>query len=328
MADPKVLITGATGFVGSHVAERFARMGVSMRALVRPASDTSRLDELGVELVRGAVDRADTLAQAVADVDVVVHLAALTHAPSADAYHRVNELGTRDLVSAVTDATPRPRRVVYLSSLAAAGPSSNGRPVEPGDEPRPITTYGTSKLGGERACLAAATLTEVAILRAPAVYGPRDREVFRFFRMARLGVTPLPPGPDRQLQFVHVHDLADAVVRAAVAPEARGLFHIAEPTAYGWEHVARLVAGAVGRRARTPRVPAPVWFAAAAVSEVVSRLAGRSSIFNREKVRELLAPAWLCETETARRELGFEASIALPRGLQETARWYIENRWL
>jgi nucleoside-diphosphate-sugar epimerase len=303
-------------------------MGVEQRALVRATSDTSRLDRLGVELVHGAVDRAESLAAAVAGVDVIVHLAALTHAPTPGAYYRVNEQGTRDLVSAVLKAQPRPRRVIYLSSLAAAGPSDTERPVGPGDEPRPITTYGRSKLGGERACLAAGTHTEVAILRAPAVYGPRDREVFRFFRMARLGVTLLPAGPDRQLQFVHVHDLADAVVRAAMAPEARGLFHIAEPQAYGWEHVVGLVARAVGRRARTLRVPASVLFAAAAVTEAASRLAGRSTIFNREKVRELLAPAWLCETETARRELGFEASIALPRGLEETARWYIENKWL
>jgi nucleoside-diphosphate-sugar epimerase len=328
VASPIVLITGGTGFVGSHVAERLVQCGFSVRALVRPGSDKRRLEELGAELAPGAVDQIETLHRAVAGVDVVVHLAALTHARSVAAYHRVNEAGTRDLVQAVLDADPRPRRFVYLSSLAAVGPSLDGRPVGPDAEPRPLTTYGRSKLAGERACLAAAATLEIAILRAPAVYGPRDRELFRIFRMARMGLMPLPAGSARRLQLVHVGDLADAVVAAAAGPGASGVFHIADPREYMWEQVVDLVSEAVGRRTRTFQVPSAVLFAAAALSEAAGRLTGRSTIFNREKVRELLAPAWLCETETARRELGFEAQIPLPRGLMETARWYSENGWL
>jgi nucleoside-diphosphate-sugar epimerase len=278
-------------------------------------------------LVLGALDRPDTLLQAVAGVDVVVHLAALTHARSAAEYHRVNEHGTRELIRAAITADAKPRRFVYLSSLAAAGPSEDGRPIGAGHEPRPLTTYGRSKLAGEAAVREAASAMSITILRAPAVYGPRDPELYRFFRLAALGIMPVPAGPARRLQLVHVEDLADAVVLAALE-EAQGTFHIAEPTAYDWEEVTQLVSLAVGKRARTFVVPRLVLAAAARLSEAASRIAGQSSVFNREKVLELLAPAWLCETDSARQVLGFEAKVSLPEGLRRTAQWYRDNGWL
>jgi len=324
---PRVLITGATGFVGAHVAGQLAAMGSAIRALVRASSDTRQLERIGAELVTGSMTESRSLGSAVRGVDVVVHLAALTSARSTAEYHRVNETGTRNLVRAAAE-DPRPRRFVYLSSLAAAGPSIDGEPVGPGHEPRPLTTYGRSKLAGEVACRDAAGEIEICILRAPAVYGPGDREMFRFFRMARLGIVPVPSGPDRMLQFVHVADLAGAIVRAVAAPAADGLFHIAEPRAYAGREFARLVGQAVGRRVGVVTVPQALVRAAASANEAAYRLLGRSSVFNREKADELLAPGWLCETGTARAVLGFEAETPLPRGLRETAEWYEQNRWL
>ena len=328
MGKPSVLITGATGFVGSHVAERLVRQGGKIRALVRTPASAGRLGSLGADLVEGALDRPESLDRAVAGVDVIVHIAAATHARSEAEYHRVNEQGTRDLIRAAQRAASRPRRFVYLSSLAAAGPSPGGRPIGPNDEPRPLTAYGRSKLAGETAALEAAADMQVVVMRAPAVYGPRDRELYRFFRLADWGFLPVPAGPARRLQLVNVADLADAIVLAAIEADAVGLFHIAEPTAYEWRQVTHLVASAVGKRARTFTVPRLVLAAAATLSEGASRLAGRSSVFNREKVLELLAPAWLCETETARNALGFEAKVTLPEGLRETAQWYRNNGWL
>ena len=302
---------------------------VRLRALVRRTSDVSRLRELGIELAEGSLDRPETLRDAVGGVDVVLHLAALTHARNPGEFLRVNAEGTRSLVYAALEANPGPLRFVYLSSLAAVGPSYGGRPVGPETPPRPLTSYGRSKLAGEDALRGAEDKRlETTILRAPAVYGPRDRELHRVFRLAALGLLAVPAGPARYLQLVHVGDLADAIVRAALAPSASGLLHIAHPVAHEWTEMNRLVAEAVGRKARTFRVPRPVLAAAATLSEGASRLAGRTTVFNREKVRELLAPGWLCETDTARLALGFEARIPLPQGLRETAEWYRENGWL
>lgn len=321
----RVLVTGATGFVGSHLIESLAARDVGVRALVRGTSDVSLLDRHGVEQVIGSLDDEAALARAMEGVDIVFHLAALTYARSEADFERVNVAGTRLVVEAARAAGVW--RVVYLSSLAAAGPSSDGRPVRATDEPRPLTAYGRSKLAGERVCLAASGV-DVAILRAPAIYGPRDRELLRFFRYAALGILPVPAGPERRLQMVHARDVAEALAHAAAAPDTRGIYHVAEPRAYTWTEIVELIARAVGRRGWPVRIPRPVVRLAGAASEWGAALVGRTTIFNRDKVKELLAPGWLCDTEPLRRDAGFEAKIALPEGLEETAAWYRANGWL
>jgi nucleoside-diphosphate-sugar epimerase len=258
----------------------------------------------------------------------VFHLAAATRARSEQEYYAANAEGTRALVETILAAQPRPRRLVYLSSLAAAGPASHGQPIGRSDAPRPITAYGRSKLAGEQYCLSAGDKLEVVILRAPAVYGPRDRDLFLGFRLAAYGILFVPRGPERLLQFIHVTDLVEALIRAAVVPQATGIYHVAEAQAYAWSEIAQWIAKAMNCQVRAVRIPQWTLRAAAAVSEFAAATGGQATIFNREKARELLAPGWLCETEAAKRDLGFEGRIPLPAGLTGTAAWYREQGWL
>ncbi len=324
----RVLVTGGTGFVGSHLLEALSAQGVRPRVLVRRTSNVTRLAELGAERIEGGLDDRAALARAVRGVDIVFHLAAATRARSEREYYQVNAEGTRALVEAVLAAQPRPRRLIYLSSLAAAGPAHNRQPIGLGDVPRPITAYGRGKLAGEQFCRDAAGELKIIVLRAPAVYGPRDRDLFLCFLLAARGILPVPRGPERLLQFIHVNDLVEALLRAAAVPHAAGIYHIAEPRSYAWSEIAEWIAKAVGRRVRAVRVPPWIVQAAAAVSEFAAGSIGRATIFNREKARELLAPGWLCETEAAKRDLGFEGRIPLPAGLTGTAAWYREQGWL
>ena len=318
-----ILITGATGFVGAHLVEVLAARGARARALVRETSDVSLLERYGFETVVGDLSDPSSLRRAVSGTRRVFHLAAATRALDAETFHRVNASGTENLVAAI-EAEGGHQRLVYLSSMAAAGPS-NGRPARPGDAPRPLTPYGRSKLAGETAVLEAGL--DAAVIRAPAVYGPGDRDLLVFFRLARLGVLPVVGPADRRVQLIHVTDLAGALVGAAEARGATGVYHVAEPRWYTWGEVLAVMAEAVGRRGIRVPVPGALVRAAAAVTEGVSRVTGRPVIFDRDKARELLAE-WLCNTEKARRELGFEASVPLADGLDETAAWYRENGWL
>jgi nucleoside-diphosphate-sugar epimerase len=324
----RVLITGATGFVGSHLVAALAERGAEIRALVRRTSQVAQLERLGVERIEGGLDDPAALARGVEGADVVFHLAALTSARSAEEYEWTNVHGTSRLLSAIAAAGAPPKRLVYLSSLAAVGPSRDGRPVERGDACRPLTTYGRTKLAGEEACLGARESVETIVLRPPAVYGPRDREILRFFRLAARGLLPVPAGPDRLVQMVHVTDLAEAAINAAMATAAAGVYHVAEPRAYRWDEVAELFGAALGRRVRTVRIPTALITTAAAVSETTARALGRSTVFNREKARELLAPGWLCETDALRHEVGFTPRIGLADGLAQTAAWYRAEGWL
>ncbi|MDX1674127.1 MAG: NAD-dependent epimerase/dehydratase family protein, partial [Longimicrobiales bacterium] len=312
----ELLITGATGFVGSHVVETLASRGERARALVRESSDTSLLERHGFETVVGSLSDEASLRRAVDGADAVLHLAAATRALDEATFHRVNAQGTANLVAAM-EATGGRGRLVYLSSMAAVGPARD-RPVRPDDEPRPLTAYGRSKLAGERAVRD--TTREAAVIRAPAVYGPGDRDLLIFFRLARLGVLPAVGPTDRRVQMIHAADLAGALL-AGVGARASGVYHVAEPRAYAWAEVLERVGEAVGRGGVRIPVPAAIVKVAAAISEGVSRVTGRPVIFDRDKAKELLAE-WVCETDRARDELGFEASIPLDRGLRDTVAWY------
>ena len=323
----RILVTGATGFVGPHVLQALSP-GVHVRALVRDPGRAARMNRADVEVVAGALDDPDALSRAVDGVDAVLHLAAATRAGSEQEYAAVNVEGTRRLVEAARAAAQPPRRLVYLSSMAAAGPSLDDCPVRPGDTPRPLTAYGRTKLAGEEVCRAAADTLEVVILRAPAVYGPGDRDLYHFFRLAARGILTVPTGAARPLQFVHVEDLARAIGRALEPNVPAGVYQIAEARAYAWEDVARMVGDAVGRRTRVLRVHPALIHAAAWGSEWGGRMTGGVGIFNRDKARELLAPGWLCDTESARSGLNFETRIPLAEGLAATAAWYRANGWL
>lgn len=323
-----LLVTGATGFVGSHVVEAAASFGFQMRALVRRPSAAEKLEKAGFECVLGSLEDAHKLAEAVDGVTAVLHLAAVTKARTPQEYERANVAGTQAVIDAMLSAAPTPSRLIYLSSLAAVGPPVDGRPVTRTDTPRPLTTYGRTKLAGEKVCETASDRIQTVILRAPAVYGPRDRDVYEFFRMADRGIVPLPRTATGRLQMVHARDLARALLLAATSSAANGVYHVAEARSYGWEEMAHMVGAAVGRKVRVLRIPGPVIVAAAMTTETIAGLVGKSTIFNREKADELLVPGWLCETELARRDFGFEAHIPLQQGFNETANWYKMNGWL
>jgi nucleoside-diphosphate-sugar epimerase len=320
-----LLITGATGFIGSHLVEALARRGIVARALVRATSDRSLLERFGMEWTIGDLGDPLALRRAVADVDTVVHLAAATRTLRATGFQEVNTAGTLRLIEAMEAGGGR-RRMVYLSSLAAAGPSQ-GPSVGAEHEDRPLTTYGRSKLEGERVLLGRPGV-EGVVLRPPAVYGPRDRDLLSFFKLARWGVLPVMGPAGRRVQMVHARDVAEALVQAMETPDVSGVYSIAEPVAYRWDEVLELVAAAVGRRGRRVRVPDALLHAAAGITQAVARATRRPATLDREKVLELLADGWVCDTEAARRDLGFVASIPLAEGLRETASWYRAHDWL
>ncbi len=327
-AGARVLVTGGTGFIGSHLVDALVQEGVHPRVLVRDRSNTTRLRKQRVELIQGSLGDLKSLKLAVSGVEVVYHAAAATKAPRENAYMRANVEGTQNLVRAMRESSPSPRRLVYLSSLAAAGPSVNGVPVGVSDKPHPITAYGRSKLLAEQVCEEAGDSFDVVTLRAPVVYGPREKDFLLLFRLAARGLLLSPAGPERLIQLIHVSDLVKALVSAGSAPGATGIYHVAESRSYCWTEVADCISRAVGRSVRTVRVPPVMVHVLAALSEMAALIRGKTTILNREKVKELLAPNWLCETGLAKRELGFEARIPIAAGFAETAAWYKQETWL
>ncbi|HEX9622539.1 MAG TPA: NAD-dependent epimerase/dehydratase family protein [Polyangiaceae bacterium] len=326
-----VLVTGATGFLGSHVVERLARAGQAVRALARRTSDRSFLQTLeGVEIVEGSVDDSESVTRALRGVTGVVHAAGLVKARSADEFRRVNTEGTRNMLEAAKRAGSRLERFVYVSSLTAAGPSdADGNPVPLDREANPVTHYGRSKLAAECAVLEQRDAMKVVVLRPPAIYGPRDREILIFFRAIAKGVLPLTNPPRSKLSMLYGPDCAGACVRALGADvESGSLFYLDDGEVHTFADLIYQSEAALRKRAWLRfALPQPVTLTAAFLSELYGKLTNRAVMLTRDKCNELFAQ-WVCDGSLARQRLGWHPEVSFAEGVQRTVDWYREHRWI
>ena len=321
MSGRSVSITGATGFVGSHLAEAMRDAGWRVRAIVRP--DSPKPVPKGVELVRSALDVA-SLTRAAAYSEVLVHAAGVIRAPHASAFEGVNVGGTQ---AAVDAANAVGARVILISSLAAAGAGTPARPAREENEPQPLTAYGRSKLAAELVVRSSARVPWT-IVRPSAVYGPRDRGFLPLFRFASRGWFPLVAGPATAFTLIHVEDLARGIVLAAADERAAGetlFFGHGRPQTT--DEVLHGLARALGRRYRPWRVPSPVMSAAAYAGEVLW-LIGRQPMVDTTRLREFGAGGFVCSVDRAQEVLGFRATTDWPEGAERTAQWYRERGWI
>jgi nucleoside-diphosphate-sugar epimerase len=319
----KALVTGATGFVGSHLVGALLDAGHEVTALVRSRARAERLLRPGakVHLVLGDLANPRALAEATRDQDVIVHAAALTGAVNEAEFLAANREGTRNLVEAA--AAGGAPHVVLISSAAAGGPSRPGVPRTGREEvDAPLTAYGRSKLASEMV-LREASLPWT-ILRPPTVYGPGDTTNFlAVFRAAkRLGIAPVFGDGSQQLSLVHARDLASAAI-AAMSPEARStIWYVNHPEVLTSRELVRAIGQEVGRPLRVVPLPHAMTRAALAVTGAWARALRTRSILRPDKAHEFAAPAWTGDPAPFTAATGWEAEFDHRRGLADTAAWY------
>jgi len=325
----KVFVTGATGFIGSHLAELLVNRGHHVTCLVRKTSHLRWLSGLALQTFVGDLSSADAVVEGLDGADVVFHLAGLTKAPDRQTYYRVNAEGTKTLLEACLRSTPRLTRFVYCSSLAAMGPSSNPTPISEDAQPRPLTDYGASKLKGEEIVRAYADWLPITIIRPPAVYGPRDADIFIFFQLIKKGLMPIIGDAHRLLSLVYVKDLVAGMYAAATSNASVGQsYFLTDGQVYTWLEVERTIAEALGKRPLKLKVPPVLLDVAAFAAEYVAKALRQTPTLNRQKAQELKQLYWVCDGTKAERELGYQAAYSLEKGVAETAQWYLDNKWL
>jgi nucleoside-diphosphate-sugar epimerase len=325
----KILLTGASGFVGSHILDSLRARSLPTAILLRPASNNRFIEPhlSDVEVRPGSINEPDRLRQAMAGITHVIHCAGATRARRVSEFYAVNEDGTRNVIDAVNAQPGRVRRVVHISSLAASGPAVPEKPARETDPPRPVSAYGKSKLAGEQA-VRTHCRAEHVILRPPAVYGPRDAEFLRLFRAVQSHVSP-KPGVKQALSLVFVRDLARAVVTCLDHPAAAGkTYFVAAREIVTARSMANEIAAQM--RAWTLPLPLPVAFlwAMCLAREVRSRLTGKADVLSLQKFAELRAPGWVCDPALLERETGCACLTTLKEGVAETLAWYRQQHWL
>ncbi|MCS6876882.1 MAG: NAD-dependent epimerase/dehydratase family protein [Geminicoccaceae bacterium] len=305
-----VALTGATGFVGRHVAAALRARGLRVRALARRAD--ARLEALGVEIVRGALDQPEALRALVAGAGAVVHGAGLVAAPSAREFHRANAEGTARLVETAAQRAEG-ARFVLISSLAAREPN--------------LSPYARSKREAERALEARSDRLHPILVRPPAVYGPGDRATLPIVAQLARGWLLAPKAPANRFSLIYVEDLADLVgeLVTGAAPSALLEPDDGRPGGYGWRELADAAAARLGKRVRLVELPRPVMVAAALLTELGARPLGRTPRLSRGKVAELFHPDWVAGASVPP---GWRPRVQFDEGFARTLAWYRAEGWL
>ena len=325
----KILLTGASGFVGSHILDCLRRRGFDTALLLRHTSNkrfiTCHLPN--VEVRPGSIGDPESLGRAMAGITHVVHCAGATKAARAAGFSEVNQAGTRNVVSAINGQAGRVQQLVHISSLAAAGPAPRERPAREEDVPQPVSEYGKSKLAGELEvrdhCRA-----EYVILRPPAVYGPRDAEFLRLFKAVKHHVQPRL-GRTQALSLVFVRDLAEAVVTCLNHPAAAGrTYFVAAREVVTAQSMAEEIAAQMKVWTLPLPLPAGLLWPLCLGREVLSRVTGKPSVLSLQKFAELRAPGWVCDPTRLERETGCTCPTTLRAGAAQTLAWYQQHHWL
>jgi nucleoside-diphosphate-sugar epimerase len=326
-AIPKpIAITGGTGFVGSHLVDTLCGEGLRPRVLVRDADNPRWIAGVEADWVEGSLGDPETLRRLVDGAGTVIHLAGVLRAARESEFDYGNRVGTANLVAAITGVAPD-ARLVHVSSLAAVGPSPAPEGLAPGDPAAPISAYGRSKLAGEAEVAALGESTRWCILRPPGVYGPRDSDIFEFFKMASRGLAAIPAG-ERWLTMAYVGDVVRAVLAAAAIGGHGEIYHLGEPSPQRLDEIFNQLAAGGAGRVRVIRVPSAIIRIAGAAGSALQLMGWRRFPLTSDKATELLASHWTAQTVSSLDALELGSGTVFAQGADTTWRWYRFKGWV
>lgn len=321
-----VFVTGATGLVGAHLVKALRARGDTVAALVRRPALAERLGwGREVRLVRGDLQDEAALREGCVGTDVVYHVAGKIAARTSAEYMATNRDGTANVLEAARDGGAK--RLLFVSSLAVAGPTTPGHLLEENRPPTPVNDYGRSKLAAE--ALVRAMPVPWTIVRPSLVYGEWDRSTLKIFQFVKHGVVPVFGDGSQELSIIHAEDLARSLIAAATSPDAADrVYFAAHPQITTSRELVLATGRALGKHPRIVPVPALLARGILWTVGTLAKLAGRATLLSADKSHEYLSPAWTCRSNALTRDTGWRADVELETGLRRAANWYREVGWL
>ncbi|MDR2860634.1 MAG: NAD(P)-dependent oxidoreductase [Elusimicrobiota bacterium] len=322
----KILLTGANGFVGSHIAKELTDNNNEVICLIRPTSNLSWLEGLDLSYRKASFNNKEELKSCVRDIDIVVHCAGLVRAINKEEYFEVNVENTKRLCEAVLSENPNLKKFIFISSQAAMGPSKSQNPKSLDENENPVSDYGLSKLAAEKEIKKLLSgKIPYTILRPASVYGPRDKDIFIFFNLVHKHFKPMTL-KKRFLQLVFVEDIAKAVISALNNSKSDNkTFFLAQKTPYKWADIAEIIAKGAKKKVFPLPLPDFAFYIAAFIAENLAKISKKPAVLNKQKINEMLQTYWIGDTAPAERDLGL-IFTSLEKGSQKTYNWYMNSK--
>ncbi|OGU11929.1 MAG: hypothetical protein A2X61_13470 [Ignavibacteria bacterium GWB2_35_12] len=324
-------VTGATGFIGSHIADVLFSHGFQVRCGFREHSNIQWLRDKPFDLVKYSLFDSNSLSQALKDVDYIIHCGGTIMANKPEDFFRVNRDGTINLLKSALEHSPNLKRFVFISSQSVGGPAKSlSLPVNESNTPSPLTTYAKSKKEAEDSVLEYGKFFPVTILRPSAVVGPRDTAIFTLFKSIKKRIVVLIGMKPKYLNLIHASDLAEATFSAAVSENTIGkIYYVADEKPVSWNEIMTLAKKELNRNF-TFNIRFPHFFvlSAAFTFEQIRKIAGKPHPFNLDKGRDFIQKYWVCSVENAKKDFNFSTKFSPEEAVLDTIRWYVNNEWL
>lgn len=323
------VVTGGTGFVGSHLVDLLLDKGYEVRCITRKSSDLKWLKDKDVKIFDCGLYNKEALKEVIREADYVYHVAGVVKSKTKEGYFRGNVDTTRTLIEATLESNPNLKRFLVVSSQTVTGPSLDGKPVNEETECRPITTYGKSKLEEEKLVLSFKDKLPITICRAPAVYGERDTEIFIYFKTFSKGLTTTIGFNEKKLSLIHVLDLVNGFYLAATNEKSKGqVYFISSEQFYTWPQINNITSRIIGKNPVVIKVPHFLVYTIAAVAQFAAMFSSKPATLNIEKAKDITQQYWICDTSKAVRELGYNQNISIEEGIKRTIEWYKKMNWI
>lgn len=329
----KILITGATGFIGGFIVDKALQQGMDVWAAVRKSSSRKYLTDERINFIELDLSDKERLKKQLKDIDFdyVVHAAGVTKCLHKEDFFKVNTLGTKNLINAIRDLNMPIEKFVYVSSLSVLGPVREDRPymeITDKDMPQPNTAYGKSKLESER-YLESLDGFPYIILRPTGVYGPREKDYFMMAKSIKGHMDFAVGYKPQDITFVYVEDVVQAIFLAIGSELIAKKYFLSDGKVYSSRTFSDLIRRELGNKWLI-RIKAPIWVLriVTILGEYAGQLTGSISALNNDKYNIMRQRNWRCDIQPAIDELGYKPQYDLERGVKITMKWYKDNKWL
>jgi dihydroflavonol-4-reductase len=325
----KAFITGATGFVGSHLVDLLLEKNYEVYCLIRKTSNLRWLKDKNVHYVEGDLFSNDVLSAVIKEMDYIFHIAGVVKSKDKAGFEKGNYLATKNLLELTLKNNPNIKKFIHISSGAVCGPNPDDKPMSETYEPKPRTTYGITKRMAEEEVIKYKDKFPVVIVRPPAVFGPRDTEILVYFKTFSNGLNSVIGFKEKYLSLIYVVDLVNGIVLAAEKNTVSGcIYFICSDKEYNWNDIGNITSKLLGKKAIKVRVPHWIVYTVGAIAQFFSIFSSKAATLNIEKCFDITRKKWVFSNEKAKKELGFKEQYTLEESFGKTIDWYKEMKWI